>query len=494
MAVITGTNVRNRLFGTAAADTIRGLGGNDDLFGKAGNDRLEGGTGNDLLDGGLGIDTMLGGTGNDTYIVDQASDRAIELAGQGIDLVKSKVSFTLGANVEKLTLTGSANINGRGNALANTLTGNAGNNVLESGAGADKHIGGAGADWVSYAHATSRVGMDLLDNLGNLGDATGDTFSGIENIRGSDFNDGGGLVGGFGLYGNDGNNIIEGLGGDDTLVGRGGNDTLLGGTGADIMDGEIGNDILEGGAGADVMDGGIGNDTLEGGAGADQHIGGDGLDWVSYEHSASGVGMDLGANLGNLGDANGDTFSGIELIRGTNSNDGGGLVGGFGLYGDNVANIIEGLGGDDTLVGQSGDDRLYGGTGNDVLDGGLGGDFLDGGAGADSIDCGPDGFSDGVFLHIDAADTIINFRSSEGDRLVLSIAETGIPIASLGVNYFEGNNLPNNTHGTSGTPILYHAKVNPDSLHYDSDGAGGALPVTIAIFAFAVSVHFEFVA
>jgi Ca2+-binding RTX toxin-like protein len=108
-----------------------------------------------VLDGKAGADFLAGGGGNDTYVVDNSGDRVSEAAGAGTDRILSSVSFTLGANVENLALTGTAAINGAGNALSNTVTGNAaanslwglgGNDVLAGGGGADRLFGGAGND------------------------------------------------------------------------------------------------------------------------------------------------------------------------------------------------------------------------------------------------------------------------------------------------------------------------------------------------------------
>src|SRR4030095_265564 len=99
-----------------------------------------------VLDGRAGADTMTGGVGNDTYLVDNAGDVVTELAGEGTDTVQSSITYTLGANVENLTLTGNNPINGTGNALVNTLRGNGANNILDGQAGADTIIGGAGND------------------------------------------------------------------------------------------------------------------------------------------------------------------------------------------------------------------------------------------------------------------------------------------------------------------------------------------------------------
>ena len=135
--------------GNAADNALIGNAGNNALYGLAGNDRLEGGAGNDNLNGGVGADTLIGGLGDDVYTVDEVGDQVVEAAGEGTDSVYSGIAYTLGANVERLYLSGSAAINGTGNELANSLLGNAAANRLEGGAGNDNLNGGAGADTLS---------------------------------------------------------------------------------------------------------------------------------------------------------------------------------------------------------------------------------------------------------------------------------------------------------------------------------------------------------
>ena len=131
------------LTGTTA---INGTGNalDNTLLGNSANNTLNGGAGNDRLDGSLGNDTMIGGTGNDTYVVNQVGDVVTESLNQGTDTVESSITFTLGSNVENLTLTGTANVNGTGSSANNVLIGNSGNNTLDSGSGNDTVDGG---DW-----------------------------------------------------------------------------------------------------------------------------------------------------------------------------------------------------------------------------------------------------------------------------------------------------------------------------------------------------------
>jgi Ca2+-binding RTX toxin-like protein len=157
--------------GNAGANNLIGNRGDNLLQGLAGNDLLQGDGGNDTLDGGTGNDTLIGGSGNDTYVVDSAGDVVTETSSLAteIDTVQASVSYSLGANIENLTLTGSAVINATGNTLNNVLTGNAAANVLNGGAGNDSLNGGLGND--SYLFGLGS-GQDVMtDNDATAGNS-----------------------------------------------------------------------------------------------------------------------------------------------------------------------------------------------------------------------------------------------------------------------------------------------------------------------------------
>ncbi|MDO9335674.1 MAG: hypothetical protein Q7T61_04685, partial [Caulobacter sp.] len=143
---LDGEDGNDKLYGEAGDDIIVGASGNDYMYGGDDNDTLTGNAGNDMLDGGTGADRMVGGIANDVYIVDNLGDTVIELAGEGTDIIRNFISFTLSDNVEAIQLQGSGDIDGTGNALGNNMQGNAGANTLMGMAGVDNINGGDGDD------------------------------------------------------------------------------------------------------------------------------------------------------------------------------------------------------------------------------------------------------------------------------------------------------------------------------------------------------------
>jgi Ca2+-binding RTX toxin-like protein len=170
----TGNAAANRITGNTGNNLLTGAGGNDSLSGGSGNDTLAGDAGNDRLDGGAGNDSLVGGSGNDSYVVGSSADRISETTttASEIDSVSSSVTWTLGNNLEKLTLTGSNPVNATGNALANSITGNAGNNRITAGLGNDTVAGGSGLDTFRFSsalNATSNV--DTVNSFVAVDDA-----------------------------------------------------------------------------------------------------------------------------------------------------------------------------------------------------------------------------------------------------------------------------------------------------------------------------------
>jgi serralysin len=215
------------LQGSGFGDALYGNTGDNALKGGAGSDKLYGDKGNDVLDGGSGADAMFGQVGNDIYYVNSSKDIVSEKAGEGLDTVRSSVSWTLTSSVEQLRLLGQVNINGIGNELNNLLVGNGGDNRLNGGAGSDRLIGGSGTDTASYSNAGRAVGVSLWNPSSNTGDAAGDTFSSIENLSGTSYSDR--------LEGNAGVNRIVSGAGNDRIYGGSAGDHLYGGSGGDTF-------------------------------------------------------------------------------------------------------------------------------------------------------------------------------------------------------------------------------------------------------------------
>nr|WP_269466791.1 calcium-binding protein [Rhizobium etli] len=229
--------------GDAAGDSyssIESLTGStfaDTLYGNASDNRLDGSAGNDLLIGGAGADQLVGGSG-----VDTASYSTVTV-GVKVSLVNSSVNTGDAAGdtySEIENLAGSTFSDTLyGNAGTNRLDGGAGNDLLIGGAGADQLVGGSGSDTASYSTATVGVKASLANSAINTGDAAGDTYSQIETLAGSLFND-------F-LHGDALANRINGSSGDDQINGGGGNDMLRGGTGDDVFVflANFGKDVVE---------------------------------------------------------------------------------------------------------------------------------------------------------------------------------------------------------------------------------------------------------
>ena len=233
------TELPNEGFDTVIADVTTALSPNVEALVLAGSSAIDG-TGNSLnngltgnnasntLDGGLGADVMVGLDGDDTYVVDQSSDLAVELANHGIDTVRSAVTYALAANLEHLTLTGAAAINGTGNALDNVLVGNSAANRLTGRAGDDTYVVGAGDTVVESTNSGtdtvhSSITWTLGSNLEHL------TLTGSSAINGT------GNSASNVLTGNSANNVLSGANGADTLCGGLGNDTVNGGSGNDTF-------------------------------------------------------------------------------------------------------------------------------------------------------------------------------------------------------------------------------------------------------------------
>lgn len=144
---------------------------------------INGNSASNVLDGRAGADTMNGGLGDDIYYVDNAGDAAVEAGGEGVDTIRSTVSYSLSENFENLSLIGTADVDGNGNELNNYIVGNSGANVLNGGLGSDGLNGGAGNDTlIGGAGADSLNGAAGADTFAFSTGDSGDTGATADRI------------------------------------------------------------------------------------------------------------------------------------------------------------------------------------------------------------------------------------------------------------------------------------------------------------------------
>jgi Ca2+-binding RTX toxin-like protein len=312
----------------------------NEIYGNEATNVLRGGAGDDILAGGEGADFMAGGTGNDTYVVDNAGDAIQEAAGGGIDTVLAHISYTLGSQLENLTLEEVGPINGTGNTLDNVITGNSNNNVLDGGAGVDTLYGGGGNDVYAFGRG---YGADAIRD---------------EVVYQVQVSSGYWASSGSGYWAWD-DDFCEDVWVDtgtywvdtshsESQIADAGSDTLRLGAGIGLADLE-----LEKSA-ADLM---IGLRT-------------------SAQAGASAASLADRVTLQNFADAK-YRIESIEFADGSHYATGNWKVGGGGndaLTAAAGGGGLWGAGGNDTLTGSAAADRLDGGAGNDTLAGGAGSD------------------------------------------------------------------------------------------------------------------------
>ena len=502
--------------GNTLDNSISGNSGANILDGGDGDDFLSGGSGNDSLLGGEGNDIMGGGAGDDNFYVDAVGDWVFENAAGGTDLVQSTINYTLGANVENLTLTGTAAINGKGNDLNNILTGNSGANILAGGLGNDTYVADNAGDVVTESSTLateidtvqSSVSFTLGANIENL------TLTGTAAINGT---------------GNDLNNILTGNSGANILAGGLGNDTYVVDNAGDIVTesstlateidtvqlsvsftlganienltltgtaaingtGNNLDNILLGNSGANRLGGGLGNDTLTGGVGNDTFVFDSALDATSNDDTITDfiVGQDniqlnkhIFTSLASLGDLSTDNFrsssnglaldsddyilyntSSGELFYDADGNGSGDAIqfatlttmpalsaADISVINTAVGIVLDGNFDDNILDGGDGDDTLNGYGGHDTLNGYGGNDTMVGGTGDDSY-------------YVDAVGDLVVENDGEGNDFVLSYISYTLgdnlenlhldPDATADLNG-TGNTINNTIWGNSGANIL----------------------------------------
>jgi Ca2+-binding RTX toxin-like protein len=455
---LTGDAGNNTINGGDGADSIDAGQGADVLQGGAGDDVLQGGLGDDTLAGGGGVDDLFGGDGVDTAMMTGAkADYSFVITPDGVEIHDLRPGAPDGSvrlhEVERVAFT-------------DTITDAIGL-VLP---GATIH-GTAGADFISTTKTVA--GQPVATNLADV------------------------------IYGEAGNDKIDGGDGDDLMIGGDGNDTYTvnssgdqiveeptGGTGDKVTasasytlpdnvekltlvesavagTGNSGDNFIYGNGVDNVLTGLAGKDWLDGGGGADSLYGGADDDTYVVDNpgdrvfEVDGEGKDLvKSKVSFTLSANVETLK----LAGAAAVDGAGNEGANQITGNDAANLLSGAGGLDTLSGAGGDDTIIGGAGKDKLTGG---------AGADTFVFGPASATD--------ADSVTDFAPGV-DHLAFHAADYGLAVGPLDPSMLVFGSGAADAHAE----FVYDATKK--TLLWDADGAGAAAAVSVATFSFAVAL------
>ncbi len=433
------TDPGDLLLGGDGDDTLNGGDSGDTLNGQNGLDRLFGGCGDDLLLGGSGADTLSGSFGEDT------------LDGQGgpdfLDGDADNDTYIWnGVNSGNDTVSGSFGFDttiAQGTSLADTMTiGQNGKNLT---------VTFLGQGTLSVAHPGSAMNV-LVNGLGGDDTLTVGTLDTVKplalSVDGGEGNDlisaYQSLMGGvrLSLFGNNGNDTLNGSLSNDTLSGGAGNDSVCGWAGDDSIFGNEGNDSLGGSLGNDTIDGGSGADLLNGQQGNDSVLGGDGNDTLKGEDGNDTL-------AGQNGDDNLNGMNGNDLLTGS--------IGMDILAGGGGNDMLDGGRNDDTLAGNTGDDLILGDHGNDQINGGDGNDTINGGDGDDAIQAGlgndaVNGADGNDFINADVGDdTIIG---GDGNDTLLGGAGRDLILGRNGNDVINGQGDFDTVAGNQGTDFI----------------------------------------
>jgi Ca2+-binding RTX toxin-like protein len=416
------TNTIENLTLTGTAN-INGTGNklNNILTGNSGNNVLEGLEGQDTLDGKGGADTLKGGIGNDFYIIDNV-DTIEENLDSGVDTVQARFTYTLGANLENLILTGTV-VTGNGNSLNNFLTGNNsnnklygfdGNDTLQGNGGVDSLYGGLNDD--TYIIDTSDIiyetingGIDTVQANFDYSLASRPNLENVELLG----------IGNFNAIGNASKNILIGNKGNNILSGGNGDDLLYGGIGDDTLNGQEGNDVLEGGLGIDILNGLQGDDV---------YVLNNPEDVSDVINETANNGADTVRTIFSY--TLKDNFENLVLLGGATDH--------FNGTGNSDSNTLTGNSGNNILDGLVGADRMIGGLGNDTFIVESVGDIV-------------------VEENVTGTDTVQSSLDYILGNFVENLVLTGSAITGTGNtlnNSIIGNDLNNNLKGDSGNDTL----------------------------------------